>query len=77
MNTMMKAEIASESNRSRSQTPKAGRRRTPEFGSDDPDRGSDGACRFPVPVFGLSGIGNSHCIQIGWPGGELYKPAPH
>src|SRR5580658_1175021 len=63
MNTMMKAEIASERIRSRSHTPKAGRRRTAEGDCGAPDRGSS-VCLFSDPVVGVSGMRLFYCIQI-------------
>src|SRR5580700_6933869 len=63
MNTMMKAEIASERIKSRSHTPKAGRSRAPEFGSAGLG-GESGAWLLPGFVLGVSGMRLSYCIQI-------------
>src|SRR5260370_31792263 len=56
MNTMMKAEIASETSRSRSHTPNAGRKRTPDVTSEASVRAGNGACLFPDSDPGESGM---------------------
>src|SRR5580704_13774385 len=70
---MMKAEIASDTMRSRSHTPKVGRRRAPEFNSGSPGGSSGGPGPFPASLLGVSGIRHSIVYRSQPRGRELFS----